>query len=189
MANGTTKTINKYFCIPVTFDDKTALITFYVIENSPTKFLLGMDFIKKFEINLNYINNEWHMKSNIIHKQNSIIYSQALNEKEKSKLANITKKFNSLCTGKLGRSNLFEHKIDTGDAEPVYTQSYPVSPPIQQRMSNELDRMIQLDVVEKENSPWCSPIVITKKKNGKDRLCIDCRKLNKVTVKSKSHIK
>lgn len=29
--------------------------------------------------------------------------------------------------------------------------------------------------------PWVNPVVVVKKKNGKDRLCIDCRKLNFVT--------
>lgn len=54
-----------------------------------------------------------------------------------------------------------------------------------ERFNKELDRMIELCVVEPANSAWCQQPVITAKKNGKDRLCIDSRKLNKVTKKSK----
>jgi hypothetical protein len=34
-------------------------------------------------------------------------------------------------------------------------------------------------------SPWGAPILFLRKKDGKLRLCIDFRKLNKVTVKNK----
>lgn len=96
-----------------------------------------------------------------------IIDSHDLNPNQKTQLSNIIKKFNRLCTGTLGKSNLFEHTIDTGDAQPVYQRPYPVSPAIQKRMSDELDRMIKLDVVEPANSPWCSNPVLTTEKMAK----------------------
>jgi hypothetical protein len=34
-------------------------------------------------------------------------------------------------------------------------------------------------------SPWGAPVLFVKKKDGTLRLCIDFRKLNKVTVKNK----
>lgn len=44
--------------------------------------------------------------------------------------------------------------------------------------------MLKEGVIRPSKSPWSSPIVIVQKKNGKHRrLCIDYRKLNKVTRK------
>ena len=50
-------------------------------------------------------------------------------------------------------------------------------------MYTELDRMLQLGVIEESNSPWSSPVVIVQKP-GKVRLCIDSRKVNGVTIKN-----
>ena len=42
--------------------------------------------------------------------------------------------------------------------------------------------MIQNDVIESSDSPYSSPIVLVKKKDGSIRFCIDYRALNAITV-------
>lgn len=108
-----------------------------------------------------------------------------LSNDEKNKLSKVVAKFNLLCTGKLGRTDVYTHKIETRNAEPVSSRCYPISPALEKRMSNELDRMISLDVIEPADSPWCQPPVLVKKSSAKDRFCVDCRALNKLSVKSK----
>ena len=48
-------------------------------------------------------------------------------------------------------------------------------------MENELDRLNQLDIIEKVDGPtdWVSPVVIAPKKNGDIRICVYMRKLMK----------
>lgn len=43
--------------------------------------------------------------------------------------------------------------------------------------------MLRENVVEPCESPWSSPVLLTPKKNGELRFCLDSRKLNAVTVK------
>lgn len=50
-------------------------------------------------------------------------------------------------------------------------------------MDEELNRMISLGVIEESQSPWSSPVVLIRKENGKNRLCLDSRALNKLTIK------
>ena len=47
---------------------------------------------------------------------------------------------------------------------------------------DEIKDMIYLGIVEPSVSPYCSPVLIVKKKDNTNRFCIDFRTLNKVTV-------
>jgi transposase InsO family protein len=83
----------------------------------------------------------------------------------------------------LGRTDLVKHEIYTGDSLPV---KQPVRrPPIHWRETAELElqKMIDSGVIEPSSSPWASPVVLVKKKDGTARYCIDYRKLNAVTKK------
>jgi hypothetical protein len=46
-----------------------------------------------------------------------------------------------------------------------------------------LEDMQQRGVIEESDSPWSSPVVLVRNKNGDLRFCVDYRKLNDVTRK------
>jgi Reverse transcriptase (RNA-dependent DNA polymerase) len=48
-----------------------------------------------------------------------------------------------------------------------------------------VDDMLNSSVIKSSSSPFASPALLVKKKNGSWRLCIDYRQLNAVTVKNK----
>ncbi|XP_068204576.1 uncharacterized protein [Palaemon carinicauda] len=52
----------------------------------------------------------------------------------------------------------------------------------EQDMDKEIERMFKLGVIECSNSPYATPLIVVKKKDGSNRMCLDFRKINKLTV-------
>ena len=53
---------------------------------------------------------------------------------------------------------------------------------MRQIVNDEVSQMLEDGIIEKTDSPYASPIVMVKKPDGSYRLCIDYRKLNKITI-------
>ena len=83
----------------------------------------------------------------------------------------------------LGLTNIAEHEIDTSGARPIKQAPRRVPTALLQEEKQAIDQMLKQGVIQESTSPWASPIVLVRKKNGKIRTCIDYRKLNDVTVK------
>ena len=49
-------------------------------------------------------------------------------------------------------------------------------------LQNILEDLLKQNVIRESDSPYASLIVLTRKKSGELRLCIDYRQLNKLTV-------
>ena len=54
---------------------------------------------------------------------------------------------------------------------------------LRQEVDKQVGEMLDSGVIRPSKSPWASPIVLVKKKDGAWRFCVDFRKLNDVTVK------
>ncbi|UYV84436.1 K02A2.6-like [Cordylochernes scorpioides] len=85
--------------------------------------------------------------------------------------------------GKLGRTDLVQHKIYTGNARPVRQPPRRVPMAKRDEVVGLLPKLKQDGVIEESNSPWSSPVVLVTKKDGSTRFCVDYRKLNEVTKK------
>lgn len=81
-----------------------------------------------------------------------------------------------------GTTNLVEHKINVTSSEPVRVKPYPVPFYTERTISEEVQKMLQLKVIEPSSSPYSALVFIAWKKDGTNRFCIDYRRLNSVTV-------
>ena len=74
-------------------------------------------------------------------------------------------------------------RIQTGDHMPIKCRPYRVPYAQQDTVNKMIDDMLTHKIISKSNSPWAYPVVIVKKKDGSNRFCVDCRKLNNITIK------
>lgn len=66
--------------------------------------------------------------------------------------------------GDIGRTNLVRHKIDTGDTAPIRQRPRHVPFAREQEVEEMIQEMKKNGVIEPSSSPWCSPVVLVKKK-------------------------
>ena len=96
-------------------------------------------------------------------------------------LSSVITSYSDLGKRALGRTNLIEHYIDTGDSTPIKQRHHSVSPYVREYLDREVDDMLRLGVIRESSSPWSSPVVMVKKKTGEYRFCFDGRALNACT--------
>lgn len=85
---------------------------------------------------------------------------------------------------KLGLAKGFIHTVKLREGVQLVQQKlrrHPVS--VRQAVSAELERLLEMDVIERiDTSLWVSPIMVTLRKNGKLRVCVDYREPNKTII-------
>jgi hypothetical protein len=82
----------------------------------------------------------------------------------------------------VGITDLAFHEIDTGDVRPLRqpVRRIPYGE-MRAAVEHEVDKLVNADIARVSTSPWASPVVMVRKKDGGWRMCVDYRRLNSVT--------
>lgn len=83
----------------------------------------------------------------------------------------------------IGRTHLTEHVIETGDALPIKLAPRRVPLAFINEADEAMQKFFDSGTARPSTSPWASPLVFVRKKNGQVRPCVDYRKLNNLTRK------
>ncbi|KAK7925002.1 hypothetical protein WMY93_007312 [Mugilogobius chulae] len=101
----------------------------------------------------------------------------------------ITKKLNSMSEVfalndlDYGHTTQVKHRIRLSDHTPFKQRPRPIHPSDYEAVRLHLKELKDANIIRESESPFASPIVVVKKKNGSIRLCVDYRKLNSQTIK------
>ncbi|KAH8346017.1 hypothetical protein KR059_000862, partial [Drosophila kikkawai] len=184
--------------VPVKFKGVEKVLTFYVCPYLEQAMYLGIDFWRRFalapailgempvqnpEANVSELwdaTNPWLDGKAI---KESVIEEWDLQQEEKNRLVAVKKEFLAFEDVGLGRTSVEKHRIQLVEgAEPFKDRHYPLSPAMQEIVWAEVDKMLELGVIEVSESPWSNRTTVVRRPD-KNRFCLDARKLNQLTVK------
>ena len=108
--------------------------------------------------------------------------SADLNEDQTKQAKQLLGNFREVMTDLPGQTSLAQHDIKISSTEPIRSKPYPLPYALRDTVNKEVDDMLHMGIIEISDSPYASPIVLVKKRDGSNQFCVDFRKLNKVTV-------
>ena len=109
-----------------------------------------------------------------------------LSEKENEQLQNFliqNKNVFSTSLANIGKTNLYQHRIETfPNAPPVRRPFYRQPPHLKAETDRQVNDMLQQRILQPSTSEYNSPVVLVRKKDNTWRFAMDYRQLNKITV-------
>lgn len=82
----------------------------------------------------------------------------------------------------MGLAKGVEHSIHLSDPRPFHERSRHIAPADIDDVRRHIQKLLAAGIIKESRTPYASPIVIVRKKNGEIRMCIDYHTLNSRTV-------
>ncbi|CAK1589644.1 unnamed protein product [Parnassius mnemosyne] len=176
-------------------DDISVEIQFYVLADCEmsTDILVGMNLIKG--TNLSVIVKS--SKTKLVHQglinhitTNSPIFGKLdcdLSDPEEIKqLRILLNKYEHLFIRGYPKTRVNTGMLEIRLKNPdkyVERRPYRLSPVEREKVRTIVNELLKHNIIRESKSPYSSPIILVKKKNGDDRLCVDFRELNANTLR------
>ncbi|KAL7723637.1 hypothetical protein ACLKA6_006044 [Drosophila palustris] len=199
-AAGASRPILGRVVLPVKYKERVQEIVLYMCPDLQQELYLGIDFWRAFEIAPDVLGAPTIHKADpevseatttntdvSYYRDEDDVESDPemwnLEERQVTQLEAVKREFLQFEKDGLGKTHLLQHRIQLIEGtEPVKDRHYPLSPAKQEIVWAEVDKMLQLGIIEESDSPWSNRTTVVMRP-GKNRFCLDARKLNSVTVK------
>jgi len=115
-------------------------------------------------------------------------YTADINGEARQQCTELLRQFRdciSFSTADLGKTNATALTIRCTSDIPVVYRPYRLAENEKRTVREMIRELLANDIIRESSSPYASPILLVKKKNGEYRMCVDFRKLNAVTIKDK----
>ena len=83
----------------------------------------------------------------------------------------------------LRRTDKLQHAITTETKHPIHSPARRMPAVHKEEVHQLIQDMLACNIIQPSTSPWASPVVIVRKKDGSARFCVNYRRLNAVTRK------
>ncbi|GFO13476.1 reverse transcriptase [Plakobranchus ocellatus] len=112
----------------------------------------------------------------------TVVIDPSLSSSQFQAVKQLLIEFQDILASVPGCTSTLCHEIRLTTDAVIRVKPYPLPFAARKFVTQEVNDLLSLGVLEPSDSPYCFPIVVVKKKDGSMRLCIDFRKLNAVTV-------
>lgn len=93
------------------------------------------------------------------------------------KYPNVLNELGTVLTGEL--------KLRLKSDSTVYYRPYRMAPVEREKINYIIKDLLDKNIIKDSDSPFASPVLLVKKKDGNDRMCVDYRALNKIIEKDR----
>ena len=80
------------------------------------------------------------------------------------------------------RTTAIEHDIQLTEPKFIKSPPYRVNPMKRQILRQEVEKLLNMGIIQPSSSPYASPCILVPKPDGSHRLVVDYRKINEITV-------
>ena len=122
--------------------------------------------------------NDFKINENAI----DVKIGQNLTIKQQENTSNLAKEFEHRFTPDPGSTDVIQQEVKLTSEQPIYSKPYRLPYHTYQELHNDIKVMLDMSIIRESKYAYASPVVIVKKPDGSNRMCVDCRKLNKLTV-------
>ena len=99
-------------------------------------------------------------------------YGQQLTLDQQQELQSVVSEYKHIFTDLPGTTDLIKHHVNVTCSDPVRSKPYPIPYRLREMLKNDIRDMLRMGVIRRSTSPYASPVVIVRKKDGSNRVCI-----------------
>lgn len=192
LPNNSVAAFNGYCVINVQIGKIVKAHRFYILDGR--KIIIGMETINKFSLQQNpdhsinqilKLTNDHQLQPKI-----STIQTDETDVCFRQSISKLMEEFESIFAkrkGEVGRISTEECYINTTTQVPIHLRPYRTSVEDQEKIDGFIEELRNNGLIRKSKSPYGFPALLVDKKDegAKERLCVDYRALNRITIDEK----
>lgn len=132
------------------------------------------------------MNELWQVKIDEIMNFQNVRPDMQLTDSQLRQLTGIYKQFQHIFSNSPGKAKDFQCKLKFKENVTFNRKSYPIAHSLKDKVHTEIKNMLSEDIIEQSHSPYTSPLVAIPKKDGKVRLCLDAKEINRVLINDRT---
>jgi len=111
-----------------------------------------------------------------------VVINPDLSSKQQDEVRLLLREYKEIFSDVPKVTNLIEHTVELTQIEPRRCKAYPTPYKMQEIVDMEIDDLLEVEVIERSEAPYASPLILEKKRDNTYRVCVNFKELNKVTV-------